>query len=411
MHTLTIDAKKQFSQIFQHLGIELDITETQYKAIVSSYEAVGAWLSAPDSVIASYKPEIIAQGSFMLGTMIPPSNGRDELDIDLICRLTGKRSEWTQYHIKQIVGERLKASGTYGKMLDKEGRRCWTLNYADSARYHMDILPSLVDQNYKLILEKALSATDLGQAQNIAIRITDKEESNYRIDQDPSLWPKSNPFGYAMWFFELARLESIKAYSLREAVQPVPSYQNEKYPLQRVVQILKWHRDQRFSGDPEKPISIVITTLAARAYEKQTDLTQALTDVASRLASMIEERYDPKHQRVIKWIANPVNPEENFADKWPENPRLEQKFYRWAEALQTDLDSILAQVGQAYYKIQAAMEKPFGQKIINRTFSKFGEGSRISRETGGLKMAATTGTLGTFGRTTVTNHNNFGADA
>jgi hypothetical protein len=292
-----------------------------------------------------------------------------------------------------------------------ERRRCWTLNYSDSARYHMDILPALVDQNYKTIIEKALTDNDVSKAQSLAIRITDKEESNYRISRDPAQWPKSNPFGYGIWFFDLARLEFVKAYSLREAVQPVPSYQKEKYPLQRVVQILKWHRDQLFNGDPEKPISIIITTLAARAYEKQPDLTTALTGIVGRLADMIEERYDVKRGRFIKWIGNPVNEEENFADKWPDNRYLEQKFYQWVQRLQGDIDAILSQVGHGFHKIQEAMEKPFGQRVVNSTFVKLGDSSRIIRENGNLKMATSSGILGSAGRTIVTNHNNYGADA
>lgn len=180
MKLITLEARAELSTIFEQLAIALDITETQHNNIVASYDAVGSWLSAPDSLLAPYKPVIGAQGSFILGTMVPPSNGRDELDIDLVCRLTGKKPEWTQYHLKQIVGNRLKEHGTYEKMLDKEGRRCWTLVYADSARYHMDILPSLTDINYQVVLESALSHHNASRVQNLAIRITDKYESLYR---------------------------------------------------------------------------------------------------------------------------------------------------------------------------------------------------------------------------------------
>ena len=410
MKLITLEARAELSRILEQVAIALDISDTQHNNIVASYDAVGSWLSAPDSLLARYKPIIGAQGSFILGTMIPPTNGRDDLDVDLVCRLTGKKPEWTQYHLKQIVGNRLKDHRTYKKMLDEEGRRCWTLNYADSVRYHMDILPSLTDLNYQVVLESALSDNNPSRAQNLAIRITDKYESLYRSATDPAQWPKSNPFGYAAWFYDLARLDLFKAYSLREAVQPLPRYQREKYPLQRVVQLLKWHRDQVFNGDAEKPISIIVTTLAARAYQKQTDLTQALTEIAGRLGSLIEERYDPRYGRMIKWISNPVNPEENFADKWPENAQLEKKFFEWVGRLQEDLDSIMEKVGLGFHKIREAMEKPFGEKVVNTAFGKFGDNARIEREKGSLKMAAATGTLGTFGRTVVGNHNNFGAN-
>ena len=148
---LTQEEKKQFSEILETLGQTLDITETQYNAAVSSYGAVGEWLAKPESSLAPYKPVVRPQGSFMLGTMIKPICEEDDLDIDLVCELTGKNPQWTQYHLKQVVGNRLKDNETYKNMLDEEGRRCWTLMYSDSANYHMDILPSLVCNGYNRI--------------------------------------------------------------------------------------------------------------------------------------------------------------------------------------------------------------------------------------------------------------------
>lgn len=69
-----------------------------------------------------------------------------------------------------------------------------------------------------------------------------------------------------------------------------------------------------FNGDEDKPIPIIITTLAARAYNNQTNIIQGLIDVINIMENYIEERLDA-HGRRIKWIGNPVNGEENFADK------------------------------------------------------------------------------------------------
>lgn len=408
--TISTRASSELSRIFERIGIDLDITETQYNAIVKSYNAVAKWLSSSDSVLAPYLPEIVPQGSFAIGTIVAPSNAKDDIDIDLVCRLAGKQAGWTQFDLKKIVGDRLRASELYKTMLDEEGRRCWTLLYAESARYHMDILPSLMDSNQLLILEKALGSNNLNNAQELSIRITDNTVTNYRSSSDTRDWPTSNPFGYAIWFFEMARTEIVKAYSIRDAVRPVPAYQKEKYPLQRVVQILKWHRDQMFNGDNEKPISIIITTLAARAYGRQIDLTEALTSIAGSLASTIETRYDARRGRYIKWISNPVNAEENFADKWPDNPELERKFYRWVDQLQKDLGSIQSKVGLGLHKVREAMDGPFGAEIVDGVFNKLGETTRIERESGKILMASGSGLLGASGRTTVTNHNNFGAN-
>ena len=216
---------KQFDSIFNALSESLDITETQYEAAVRSYRAVGDWLAKADSVLVSYNPIIRAQGSFMLGTMIRPLNEQDDLDIDLVCELTGKGASWTQYDLKHKVGNRLKDHETYKRMLDEEGRRCWTLKYAQESNYHMDILPCLVAKDYKTVMERSFSASlgAIRELDNLAIRITDKESANYRYDPSPENWMKSNPFGYGIWFIQRATAgDRQKMMLLAESVRAVP---------------------------------------------------------------------------------------------------------------------------------------------------------------------------------------------
>lgn len=407
---LTQEEKKQFSEILETLGETLDITETQYKAAVSSYGAVGEWLAKPESLLSPYKPIIRPQGSFMLGTMIKPICEDDDLDIDLVCELTGKNPQWTQHHLKQAVGNRLKANGTYKNMLVEEGRRCWTLTYSDNANYHMDILPSLVCNGYNIVLEKAFSATALDKDyESLAIRITDNKQNNYYSDTIAENWMKSNPFGYGRWFFNAADVFSLrKSIMLSETVSPVPKYNKDKLPLQRVVQILKRHRDMMFNGDKDKPISIIITTLASRAYNKETSIIDALMNVVSNMRNYIESRYDSSTGRIIKWISNPVNPEENFADKWVEHPQREKNFYKWLDQVGQDIQAIVQQRG--LYNISESMKKPFGEKVVTKTFSAFGEKNLILRENGILKMATGTGILSTTGSVAAAAHNFHGND-
>jgi len=330
--------KKELNEIIEELMSNLDITESQYKTAVRSYQAVGDYLASEQSALYPYNPEILPQGSFLLGTMIKPIQRDDELDVDLVCRLEGKNHDWSQFDLKKIVGARLKESLTYGKMLDKEKRRCWTLNYAESTLYHMDILPAIVSVGYKNILEKAYSSRDYQEFENMAIRITDNHLiPEYSTETNPDLWPKSNPFGYAIWFKNRSDTGIRKAILLSESVTPLPDFQKNKVPLQRVVQILKRHRDLYYHGDDDKPISIIITTLAAYAYKGENDITTAFLNVATSMDSYIEERYSEEHGRYIKWIGNPVNDEENFADKWPETPRKEKIFFEWINKLKKDL--------------------------------------------------------------------------
>ncbi len=407
---LTQEEKNQFSEILETLGETLDITETQYKAAVSSYGAVGEWLAKPESSLYPFKPVIRPQGSFLLGTMIKPVCEDDDLDIDLVCELTGKNPQWAQYHLKQVVGNRLKDNETYKNMLDKEGRRCWTLLYSDNANYHMDILPSIVSSGYNIVLEKAFSASTLDMNyESLAIRITDNKQNNYYTDTVTDNWMKSNPFGYGRWFFNAADIASFrKSIILSEAVSPVPKYNKEKLPLQRVVQILKRHRDMMFNGDEDKPISIIITTLASRAYGKETSVIDALTNVVTNMRNYIESRYDPNTGKVVKWIPNPVNPEENFADKWVEHPQREKNFNKWLDQVESDIQTIVQKRGLQF--IAEAMKKPFGEQTVTKTFSTLGERKLNLRENGALKMTTGTGILSSVGSVTTAAHNFHGND-
>ncbi len=405
---LTKEQKEELSEILEELGSSLDISETQYNAAVKSYEAVGKWLSKEGSSLAPFKPEILPQGSFMLGTMIQPINEKDDLDIDLVCQLKGKNPNWTQYDLKNKVGDRLKDNETYKEMLDEEGRRCWTLIYSDIANYHMDILPCIVSNDYRLVLEKVFSATELKDIDKLAIRLTCNEELNYRTATNPEEWLKGNPFGLGRWFYQQATINFVKAFSMNESIKPLPTFRKEKLPLQRVVQILKRHRDMMFNGHEHKPISIIITTLAGKGYNKEENIIDALLNVIYKMPALIEERYSPQHGKIIKWISNPVNPEENFADRWVAEPQREKNFYKWMEQVNIDIQNAIGRRG--VHLIQESMEGPFGKSIINKTFSNYGVNQLKKRENGLLKMSAGSGMLGNEGRTHVPQHRPFGTN-
>ena len=142
IETLSVEKQRELNKLFLNVAENLDITETQFNNLTRSYNAVGKYLEE-DPNFKDYQPVVTPQGSLRLGTIIQPITEDGDIDVDLVFRLIGKHPYWTQKHIKQMVGQRLKAHGTYCEMLDKEeGRRCWTLLYrqkSDNAqeRYHM----------------------------------------------------------------------------------------------------------------------------------------------------------------------------------------------------------------------------------------------------------------------------------
>jgi hypothetical protein len=399
------EEKEQLSAILNELGGTLDITKTEYERAVQSYRAVGAHLVKGDSELAPFKPEILPQGSFMLGTMVKPVSDDDDLDIDLVCQLKNKPANWTQIDLKKSVGNQLKKSTLYERMIkEPEGRRCWTLIYADDSGYHMDILPSIVDSNYRILLEKAFSLSELGDTSELAIRITDKEERDYNSETNHLEWLKSNPFGYAKWFFHCASIDMKKSVVLNELIKPMRKYQETKLPLQRAVQILKRHRDIMFDGDEDKPISIIITTLAAESYAKQTSVIDALIHIVDEMPNYIKVKYSEEHRKNIKWVENPVNSEENFADKWPENPVKEDNFFKWHNKLKEDLNLIFSKVGTGINEVQKAFSSSFGEKTINKVFENYGQSLTTKRDDGLVRMASESGLLGAVG-TKVKKHN------
>jgi hypothetical protein len=102
-----------------------------------------------------------------------------------------------------------------------------------------------------------------------------------------------------------------------------------------------------------KPISVIITTLAAKAYNGESDLASALTNVLSRMGDYING--------VVPYVPNPVNPAEDFADKWYDKGSAEYK-------LQDNFDKWLY---QARADFKALCTKDNSQLVIEATLGRF----------------------------------------
>jgi len=366
-----MEYRQQVNKALENLTDNIDISETRYKDAEGHYKAIGEWLGKDESPLAPYSPEIYPQGSFRLGTVVKPISDKDEYDIDLVCQLELSKQEVTQKELKQMIGDRLKENKTYEQMLDKkEGRRCWTIQYADGAQFHMDVLPTIPEEAVFIDSLKAMGIPE--EWAKHAICLTDKTLWNYdKYDDD---WPRSNPRGYAEWFKERMKVQytarrKIIADSMRAGIEDVPEYL-VKTPLQRSIQLLKRHRDIAFLDDPDnRPISIIITTLAALAYNNQDDLLEALTDIVKQMPKYI------KQTNGIVQILNPVNPNENFAEKWQENPDKQTKFIAWMIKVQADLEAMTG--GNNISKVSERLKGAFGTLAVTNAFS-FGDAVNAS---------------------------------
>ncbi len=391
---MEISKKSELDEILEVLGENLSISETQHNAAVQSYKAVGSWLTNKESELSHYDPVISPQGSFIIGTIIQSIDPDGDIDLDVVCELNGKRPDWTQKDVKDLVGEQLRNHKTYESILDDEGRRCWTLKYRENGnpneRYHMDILPAINTNGYSVILEKAYSNLKDQSYEEMVLSITDNEtEPHYSNSTEPSEWLQSNPFGYAKWFMNIAdniRGVRTKMFSLNESVSPTPKYQSERLPLQRVVQLLKRHRDIMFyeydeEEKKEKPISCIITTLATKAYDSEDNIVDALTNIVNTMGDYIEEKYDYKQGMYVKWVSNPVNEEENFADRWAiEGSKREKFFYDWLDKLKEDFGIFNTDFNRM--NLNESLQKSFGSAPVTKTFSDVGDRMKLLTDSG-----------------------------
>lgn len=402
--SMSQERKDSFNRILEELASELGITKTQYENLATSYKAVGSWLNE-DETLKGYDVNVYPQGSFRLGTIIQPINEDDDLDIDLVCRLTSKPLYWTQKKLKESVGNRLKTNEKYSKMIKEKdgGRRCWTLLYRENdpkEKYHLDVLPAVVDkERISLIDEMARQEYNYENVKKSAIRITDKESTNYATDYDSSNWLMSFPDGYAVWFASRCKMNG-QTQILVEAVAPVGKYIEKKTVLQKAIQILKRHRDIMFNGDDDKPISIIITTLASLAYRGETSLLDALVRIVSEMELYI------KKSGSVDWIANPVNPEENFADKWPGAPKKRANFYRWLGTLKGDLQTLLTLEGRD--RIYEFISDKFGERVTRALFESLGSSMKKNFDSRNVRISKT-GTIGSVGVLASHGHTFFGS--
>lgn len=324
------------------LADELAISESRYEQACRSYMSLGDWLHRSESSVVQFDPQVYVQGSFRLGTVIRPLNDDEEYDVDSVCLLQSLGTkDLTQSQLKALVGEEIKAYHKAQNMIKpvREGRRCWVLDYADGAQFHMDIVPSVPNAIRQRMLLEA-RGLDLKWSET-AMAITDIESPVYRMLSDD--WQRSNPKGYAEWFkhrmgdvFE--KRKRMLAESIKASVEDIPDYKI-RTPLQSAIMILKRHRDGMFEKRyDERPISIIITTLAAHAYSGEETIAGALYSILSRMDHFIERN---GHQYIIR---NPSDPLENFADKWPKHPEREAAFFEWLRQARQDFGTLANQV-------------------------------------------------------------------
>lgn len=357
-------------ELMDKIAQALDITPDMFNKAMSVAKGLANYIEDQ-----GYTVEVYKQGSFKLGTIIKPykKDKDSDYDMDLVVQYVDKKEKQNHSVIKQRLGDALKKS-QYKDYLDKEGRRCWTLIYPKTvtidASFHIDLLPCLdEDASVKETITPI-------KYRNSAIAITNiKDKESNPIVYD---WQSSNPKGYIQWFHELNtnKYNSVRTQdkkrvfeanrTLFESVEKVGD-EYTRTPLQKVIQILKRHRDVMYTNNiyaDYKPISIIITTLIGKiveensivynsTYELLCQILLGLEFYAGLLAAGMTSDFaeDFKNKKLITkhmhagkpyWsIKNPADSNDNLANRWNDDPQYSIEFFKWIKQAKNDLIDIL----------------------------------------------------------------------
>lgn len=375
--------KKQYVGDFLGSIVEsLDLSETQYSLIKRAYETVGTYLAEGENPILS-GAEIYSQGSVRLNTTVRPK-GSEQYDVDLLCYLPNacKATGWAE--VLEAVRERLANHGTYGEMLNPLPRG-YRIMYA--GEYHLDITPGI-------------DWSSNPSEENHPLLVPDSRLRN---------WKESNPAGYATWFDSITEKAPLflmlevacDSFIKSAAVRPLPDHTQKKL-LNRIVQIFKRHRDVWAADQGKecvdlKPISAIITTLAAHAYNHICDEARtyetdfdAILDVLELMPHFIGYRSG------LYFVANPSMPAENFAEKWNiaeggKGEKLKNNFASWHRTAIDNIKEIASSVGED--QLLNNLSQYFGERPVKAVREAMLGGISTARNNSELRASAITGAL------------------
>jgi hypothetical protein len=301
----------QIDDILDRMGEEVQLDQTRYERMISSYESIKNWIESDEQFFKPYKYDVYPHGSVRILTTVKPI-GKDEFDLDIAVHLRAG----TQHTPAIIYGElvrRLREHNLYKDMVDLKNR-CVRLNYVGD--YHMDILPGIQefehDKNRMMVPDRQLGE-----------------------------WVSSNPRGYADWFLAKANLvkESLLEKAMRAEKLPIDDFKKKK-PLQRAVQLIKRYRDIYFEDDDTyRTSSVILTTIAGQFYSGE----ESIFDTVDNIVTIIHNQVTSINRRLK--IYNPVNPDEDFTDKWDSEPEYSHAFKDFAAHLYQEWQKLKMEKG------------------------------------------------------------------
>lgn len=302
---INFDKNTQLEDLLARIAESIQLDDTRKNRMESAYKAIEDLLNNDNDFFKQLDFEVYPQGSISIGTTVKPT-AKNEFDLDIVVHLL---IDWVEYNPETVYNnlKRVLLGNENYKDKVQLKNRCIRLNYAGD--FHMDILVGCQEFKYdenKLVVP----------------------------DQELGDWTSSNPRGYGNWFTNKANL--VKISLLEKAINmeklPVEDFAKKK-PLQRAVQLIKMYRDQYFIDNIDKQTSsIILTTITGELYNGEDSIFKTIDNMIQKVkqkmgtSSIINNR--------IK-ILNPVNPQEDFTDKWAEDkePELYEHFIKFINHL------------------------------------------------------------------------------
>lgn len=310
----------------------ISLTGPQYEKINGRYAQLQKILSDSDEPILQ-DAHIFPQGSMRLKTTINPVSGAPAdlgtIDADAIVWLPNASGVSADTLLEAIEKRFHEGSRVHENI--QPLRRGVRVVYADqSPSFHIDVTPA-----------RPRSWNDETHGHGM-LEVPDRETG----------WKASSPIPYADWLHDASEsqimLESYVALNKSRAVAdsatiaPLPEYEEYQTedPLRASIKLLKRHRDEwaiRTKNEKSRPISAVITTLAAHAWldvamqSRHRPFTplEAILEIVRTMPNFIRRN---GHEYMV---CNPEDSDENFAEKWNrpgEGAAYQRAFNEWHES-------------------------------------------------------------------------------
>lgn len=386
----------QREELLARIAQELQLNKTRLMRMESAYNALAEFLKNDNDFFEDLEIEVYAQGSKRIGTTVRPINNED-FDLDVVLHIYDPYYNHTPEQVYSALVNSLRNNEHYKYIMEKK-KRCVRLNYKSD--FHMDILPACMPNNFEK--EK--------------IKIPEKALRN---------WSSGNPKGYSSWFLGIADsvkepilrkyaeelLESQMQFKAQVEKEDLPKELYFKTPLQRSVQLLKRYRDIYYENRDYRLSSIVITTLAARLYQGEDSIFDAINNIAARISSSYIDSVNGGYKFKV---LNPVNPEEDFTDSWTD--KHYESFYdfisdfsrRWrnlVNSFETSKEDYIKLFGEGVYKKSLEDQFQVFYKSTNNNLAK-SSGQII----GGVAFTNSKGTINTNTGLKNGTHHNFGGN-